>query len=69
MLTYMRRAIALGGAFGIAMALPLECAEPARRQRVGDTLPHILDSVAGGTFRVHSGLRTPARLVVRDSVT
>jgi hypothetical protein len=63
------RAIVLGGACGIAVAGPLERAEPARRPQVPDTLPHLLDTVAGGILRVNGGLRTRARLVVRDSVT
>lgn len=69
MLTSSWRVIALGAACGIAVALPLERAEPARRSQVRDTLPHLLDTVAGGVFRFESGLRTRARLVVRDSVT
>jgi hypothetical protein len=69
MLTCTRRAIALGGAYGLAVAVPLERAEPARRPQVPDTLPHLLDTVAGGILRVNGGLRTRTRLVVRDSVT
>jgi hypothetical protein len=69
MLTCSWRAIALGGACGIAVAGPLERVEPARRRQVPDTLPHLLDTVAGGILRVNGGLRTRARLVARDSVT